>query len=81
MLSFLILFFYNSLYDSNSFEETIRLVVSLGGDVDTMGVIAGAITEAFYRDAPEYIVEQVLRWLPDEFADVLGRFYDRFVRQ
>ncbi|WP_167369856.1 MULTISPECIES: hypothetical protein [Bacteroidales] len=56
-------------------------MVSLGGDVDTMGVIAGAITEAFYRDAPEYIVEQVLRWLPDEFADVLGRFYDRFVRQ
>ena len=36
-------------------------MVSLGGDVDTMGVIAGAITEAFYRDAPEYIVDVVYR--------------------
>ena len=34
--------------ESNSFEQAIRLAISLGGDADTMACIAGAIAEPFY---------------------------------
>lgn len=65
--------------DSTSFEHAIRLAVSLGGDADTMGAITGSIAEAFYKDVPDYITEQVLRRLPEEFIHVLEQFYNRFV--
>ena len=34
--------------DSTCYEDAIRIVVSLGGDADTMGAITGAIAEAYY---------------------------------
>jgi len=34
--------------DSTCYEDAIRIVVSLGGDADTMGAITGALAEAYY---------------------------------
>lgn len=34
---------------SDSLEDTIRTVVSIGGDTDTIGAMAGAIAEAYYQ--------------------------------
>lgn len=34
--------------ESTNFEDAIRLVMSMGGDADTMGAITGAVAEAFY---------------------------------
>lgn len=34
--------------DGNSYEECVKLAVSLGGDADTQACIAGSIAEAFY---------------------------------
>ena len=33
---------------SNSFEDCLRKAISLGGDADTLGCIAGSIAEAYY---------------------------------
>ena len=35
-------------FEGNSFEECIRLAISLGGDSDTIGAMAGAIAEPYY---------------------------------
>lgn len=65
--------------ESTDFEDAIRLAVSLGGDADTMGAITGSIAEAYYKEIPEHIVTEVLKRLPEEFKEVMARFYERFV--
>lgn len=65
--------------ESTDFESAIRLTVTLGGDADTMGAITGAIAEAYYNVIPEHIKNEVLKRLPEEFINVLGEFYNRFI--
>lgn len=65
--------------ESTDFESAIRLTVSLGGDADTMGAITGAIAEAYYNVIPEHIKNEVFKRLPEEFINVLGEFYNRFI--
>lgn len=60
---------------SNSYEDAIRRAIALGGDADTQACIAGGIAEAFYRQIPEKIVNQAVKRLPQEFIDILKRFY------
>ena len=67
--------------DSTDFESAIRLAVSLGGDADTMGAITGGIAEAYYGGVPEHIRKEVLKRLPNEFIDVMSRFYLKFVEK
>ena len=67
--------------ESTDYEHAIRLTVSLGGDSDTMGAITGAIAEAYYGGVPEHIKQEVLKRLPDEFIDVMSRFYKRFMER
>ncbi len=57
------------------YENAIRLAISLGGDADTMAAIAGGIAEAYYKEIPSYIVDEVQKRLPQEFIDVMQRFY------
>ena len=67
--------------ESTDYESAIRLTVSLGGDADTMGAITGGIAEAFYGGVPEHIRKEVLKRLPNEFIEVMQRFYQTFVEK
>lgn len=49
--------------DSQDYESTVRLAVSLGGDSDTQACIAGGIAEAYYS-MPDVIVTNVAKYLP-----------------
>lgn len=60
--------------ESTDYESAVRLAVSLGGDADTMGAIAGGIAEAYYGGVPATIKEEVLKRLPDEFVEVMRKF-------
>lgn len=60
--------------ESDDFEHSIRLAVSLGGDSDTLACITGGISEAYYKDIPEQIKSKVLEIIPDEFIDILDKF-------
>lgn len=71
----------SALPDSTDYENAIRLAVSLGGDADTMGAITGGIAEAFYGGVPEHIRKEVLKRLPNEFIDVMQKFYQKFVER
>ena len=64
-----------SFLDGESFEDVIRTAVSLGGDTDTIGAIAGSIAEAFYGVSDE-LKSGCEKRLPDDLADILLMFHD-----
>lgn len=65
-----------ALFESNSFEEALRLAVSLGGDTDTVGAITGSMAEAYY-DIPFELRNKALAKLPDNFLAKLDLGYQR----
>lgn len=67
--------------ESTDYESAIRLTISLGGDADTMGAITGGIAEAYYKEIPQYIIEGVIKRLPDEFINIMQRFYGKFIEK
>ncbi len=60
--------------DSSDVESAIRLAVSLGGDSDTQGAIAGGIAHAFYGAVPDAIVREVRTRLPPDLLQVVDAF-------
>jgi ADP-ribosylglycohydrolase len=64
--------------ESTSYENCIRLAVSLGGDADTQACIAGGIAQSFYRDIPVEILEQTQALLTQDMRETLVTFKDRF---
>ena len=61
--------------ESESFEDAIRTVVSLGGDTDTLAAITGSIAEAFYG-IPALLVVEAQKRLPEDMMEVVNRFHD-----
>lgn len=55
-------------------ESAIRLVISLGGDSDTMACIAGGMAQAFYGQVPADIETEVRARLPEDLLGVVDRF-------
>ena len=64
---------------SEDFEDAIRKAVALGGDADTQACIVGGIAEAFYKEIPAELVTQTVRRLPQEFTEIIERFYFKFL--
>ena len=64
--------------ESTNFEHAIRLAISIGGDSDTIACIAGGIAEAYYQTVPEYIIENVLKILPEELVKILEDFSAKY---
>lgn len=64
--------------ESTDYENAIRLAISIGGDSDTIGCMAGGIAAAFYKHIPETIIDSVVRRLPIEFLELLNHFEEKF---
>lgn len=62
-------------FEGGSFEEVIRLAVSLGGDCDTLTAIAGSIAKAFYP-VPEELKLKADDMLDEPLKKVLYDFCD-----
>ena len=63
-------------FEGNNYEDVIRNAISIGGDSDTIGAIAGSIAEAFFG-VPKEMIEYVRKnCLPDDLLksidDILG---------
>lgn len=62
------------------FVNTIRYIVSIGGDTDTLGAIGGAIAEA-YDCVPDNMWDMVeMNYLPTELASIVEQFYGKYAR-
>jgi len=66
--------------ESEDFEDSIRLAVSIGGDSDTLAAITGSISEAYYGGVPKEITAKVLNILDDELLEVTKRFSEKYIR-
>ena len=58
----------------DSFEDALRNAISIGGDSDTIGAIAGGAAEALFG-IPDDIAERGWRYLPQEMREVLTKLY------
>ena len=65
--------------EGNTYEEVIRLAISLGGDSDTIACMAGAIAACMYP-IPDDIREKGMSYLPHEFKKVIEEFEDKYGR-
>ena len=64
-------------FEAQSFEDTIRNAVSIGGDCDTTGAIAGSIASAYYG-VPAELRKQVLPFLERPMRETLFAFEEKF---
>ncbi|MBE5738765.1 MAG: ADP-ribosylglycohydrolase [Clostridiales bacterium] len=62
-----------SLFNSESFEDSIRTAISFGGDTDTNACIVGSMAEAMYG-VPEELKKKAIAKLPPDMLDVVARF-------
>lgn len=63
--------------EGDSFEQVIRLAISLGGDSDTIACMAGSIAACTY-DIPQNIIEWCENKLPDDLKGVLTLFCQKY---
>lgn len=69
---------YVCLYESKGFEDCIRNCMSIGGDSDTIGAIAGGIAEAFHG-IPNEIRKLGLPYLDDGLLAIYEEFTKKFM--
>ena len=63
-----------ALFESKSFEESIKRVISFGGDTDTNACIVGSMAEAMYGISPT-LIEKAKCKIPKEFTDIIEKEY------
>lgn len=61
--------------ESDSFEDSIRIAISLGGDSDTIAAITGAIAQAYYG-IPDDIHNKALSFLNDDLRAIFNAWED-----
>lgn len=63
--------------ESDSFEETLRRAICLGGDSDTLAAIACSVAEAYYG-VPRKIYDQAVSYLDEDLQKILFAFEERY---
>ena len=64
--------------EGEDFEDVVRTAISLGGDTDTVGAIAGSLAEAFYG-IPMPLLRECKDRIPVEWKPVLSTFMDAWL--
>lgn len=67
-----------SLFNANSFAESIYNALSFGGDTDTNASIVGSMAEAMFG-IDEELKMKALSYLPNEFQELLQKAYQRIL--
>ena len=67
-------------YEGTDYEDVIRNCVSIGGDSDTLGAIAGGIAEAFYG-VPEELKDRLPDYLDGNLLGIVECFYQEDKRR
>jgi ADP-ribosylglycohydrolase len=63
-----------ALLESDSYGETVRKAISVGGDSDTIACITGSIAEALYGGVPQEITNFTLGRLGNALLQLVVEF-------
>jgi len=63
--------------EASDYEDALRNVISLGGDTDTLGAIAGSIAEAYYG-VPQELKDKCREFLDERLLEILDLFIETF---
>lgn len=63
--------------ESDSYTDTIRNAISLGGDADTMAAISGSIASAYY-EVPKKLTNECISRLDKELVDIYEEYNNKF---
>lgn len=69
---------FTCFFDSESYEECIRMAMLTNKDTDTAACIAGSVAAAYYG-IPEEIKTRLMDFIPDEFINVVETVKDNTV--
>lgn len=58
---------------ADSFEDTLRNAITIGGDSDTIAAMACSIAESYY-EIPEELINKVYSLIPKNFVDVISKW-------
>ena len=58
------------IFNTDNFDDAIRMMLSIGGDTDTNCCIVGSIAEALYG-IPDYLKDEIDEFLPKEYIPIL----------
>ena len=61
---------------SQSYEDCLKLAISLGGDADTLAAIAGPMAYAYYKEMPQELIDNAKAKLPQWMLDLNNHFDD-----
>lgn len=61
-------------YEGEDYEDVIRSCISIGGDCDTTGAIAGAIAGAYYGIEDELYEKVKMQYLPADLREIVENF-------
>lgn len=64
--------------EADSYEDAIKLAISMGGDADTMACIAGSIAGVIW-EKPDELVDFTYKKLPKEMISIVEDF-DKFIK-
>jgi ADP-ribosylglycohydrolase len=64
--------------ESDSYEQAIRLAISLGGDADTLACITGGIAAAFYGGVPDHIATRAWALLDNRLRERVSLFCNTY---
>ncbi len=62
-----------ALMEEEDYEDVIRGAISLGGDTDTLGAIAGGMAEAMFG-IPNHLIEEFENRVPEDMLKVVNDF-------
>lgn len=68
---------FEAFFESESFEDCIRNAISIGGDSDTIGAIAGSLAEAYYGIS-EDLEELAMSYLDEFQLVILKEFRNKY---
>jgi type I restriction enzyme M protein len=64
-------------FESTSFEDAIRIAISVGGDSDTLACITGGIAEAYYG-LSEDMKGKAERYLEENLFSIVKKFESKY---
>ncbi len=63
---------------SNSFENCVRLSISVGGDTDTISAIASSVAGAYYG-IDDRIITEAKKFINKDYQDIINAFENKFI--